>query len=71
MSEKNTHLSTSIGNRLGIEDLVIPAPRVPRSDRPPSEANIQSKACSAESAIIGKLLCSLYPMDTIPQGGIR
>ena len=69
--EKNTHLSTSIGYRLGIEDLVISAPRVPRSGRPPSEATPQSKACSAMSAIIGRLIWSLFPMDTISQGGIQ
>ena len=39
---------------LGTEDLVIPAPRVPFVDRPPSEANALSKACSAKSALIGK-----------------
>lgn len=71
MRMRKTHLSTSIGKRLGIEDLVIPAPRVPSRDRPPSEANALSKACSAMSAVIGKPIRSLGSMDTIPQGGIR
>lgn len=71
MFPRKNHLSTSIGKRLGIEDLVIPALRVPSRDRPPSEANTQSKACSASSAVIGKLSRSLCLMDTIPQGGIR
>jgi hypothetical protein len=51
---------------LGHEDPVIPAPRVPCADSPPSRIGQLSKACSTSSAIIGKLKGLSLPMDTIP-----
>ena len=61
-----SNLSISIGNCLGHEDPVMPAPRVPFADSPPSRTGQLSKACSTSSAIIGKRKGLSLPMDTIP-----
>lgn len=69
--QHKANLSTSIGNRLGNEDPIFPALRVPFPGSPPSVIGQLSKACSTKSAIIGKRQVLSSPDGYHTIGGIQ